>query len=107
MFGRKNRRIADLEAREEYRINRVAQLEDHLRTASAAAARSHPERLGRRLDSAVRAIVRARTEAAAQTRRAALLQDQIDELLGLNNPAIAAGANWQDRRPDTKTPATA
>lgn len=53
--------------------------------------------------SAVTDLVEARRLLAAKDHRIQLLQDQLDELLGLNSPDIAAGANWQDRRED-KTP---
>lgn len=45
-------------------------------------------------------LVESRRLLAAKDRRIELLQGQLDELLGLNNPAVAAGSNWQARRED-------
>jgi hypothetical protein len=45
-----------------------------------------------------REVARARMEAATETRRADGLQTCLDDALGLNTAAVAAGETWQDRR---------
>ncbi|MFD4936317.1 hypothetical protein [Streptomyces virginiae] len=41
---------------------------------------------------------------AAQQRRIDYLQEQVDEVLGLNSEQVRAGARWQQRRPDKPRP---
>jgi len=64
-------------------------------------------RLSARLDRMVRATARYRAALAAETRRADRLQARLDNALGLDHPAIDAGAQWQDRRTDKVKKATA
>jgi hypothetical protein len=45
-----------------------------------------------------KAVADGRAEAAAERRRADGVQRQLDDALGLNQPAVAAGSGWQDRR---------
>ena len=45
-----------------------------------------------------KAVAEGRTEAATARRQADSLQQQLDDALGLNQPAVAAGSGWQDRR---------
>jgi hypothetical protein len=54
--------------------------------------------VARRLTRALRACARYRAALAAETRRADRLQRRLDDLLGLNTPAITLGETWQDRR---------
>lgn len=56
-------------------------------------------RLGR-LARLVRIVARLRAEVAAADRRAARVQAAYDNAVGLNNPALAHGAQWQTRRSD-------
>lgn len=55
-----------------------------------------------RLERALRACVRYRAELASQTRLVRDQQRQLDQLLGLDAPAVVAGANWQQRRHDKR-----
>lgn len=55
-----------------------------------------------RLRRAVRALARYRADLAAAERTARNLQRRLDQLLGLDSPAITAGADWQKRREDKK-----
>ncbi|NUP38203.1 MAG: hypothetical protein HOY76_14600 [Streptomyces sp.] len=60
-----------------------------------------PERARRAADriAALRdGCERAQAELAAEKRRADGLQKQLDDALGLNTAAVAAGETWQDRR---------
>ncbi|MER7814051.1 hypothetical protein [Streptomyces sp. NPDC096153] len=63
----------------------------------------------RRLDRALRACARYRFELAdtarylrALERRTRLLEQQLDDALGLNSPEVAAGFLWQERRQDKR-----
>lgn len=61
-------------------------------------------RLAARLDRMVRATARYRAALAAETYRANRLQAAYDSAVGLDHPAIDAGAQWQDRRTDKPKP---
>ncbi|MFE7754278.1 hypothetical protein [Streptomyces sp. NPDC057429] len=53
-------------------------------------------------------LAEARRQLAARERRIALLQDQLDELLGMNKQRVKDGAHWQLNRTDKpKDPRTA
>ncbi|MFE2384455.1 hypothetical protein [Streptomyces misionensis] len=58
--------------------------------------------VARRLTRALRACARYRAALAAERHRADRLQERLDDALGLNTPAVAAGAMWRDRRTDKK-----
>jgi hypothetical protein len=45
-----------------------------------------------------KAVAEGRAEAAAERRRADGVQRQLDDALDLNQPAVAAGSGWQERR---------
>ncbi|MDX3575927.1 hypothetical protein [Streptomyces sp. FL07-04A] len=51
-----------------------------------------------RLKRALRAAVRYRSDLREEKRRADTAQNSLDVFLGLDHPAVAAGASWQDRR---------
>ncbi|TLQ48452.1 hypothetical protein FEF34_24845 [Streptomyces marianii] len=53
-----------------------------------------------RLARALRACARYRMALAASERRNAQLQRRLDDALGLNSDAVAAGSLWQERRAD-------
>lgn len=48
----------------------------------------------------MRIVARLRTEVAAAERRAARVQAQYDNAVGLDNPTLDLGAHWQNRRSD-------
>lgn len=48
-------------------------------------------------------LAETRRQLEAKDRRINLLQDQLDELLGMNAPGVKAGAHWQARRTDKNT----
>lgn len=104
MFGSKRREIADLK-----RALRVSngQRDDAKADARAAqhtmrtAARLYAaENLAQRLDRALRACARYRQTETKLARRIAELQARHDHAVGLDSPALDAGALWQDRRHD-------
>jgi hypothetical protein len=45
-----------------------------------------------------KAVAEGRAEASAERRRADGVQRQLDDALDLNQPAVAAGSGWQERR---------
>lgn len=51
-----------------------------------------------RLKRALRAAVRYRSDLREEKRRADTAQNSLDVFLGLDSPAVAAGATWQERR---------
>ncbi|WP_318196877.1 hypothetical protein [Streptomyces sp. MCL20-2] len=53
-----------------------------------------------RITRLVRIVARLRTEVAAAERRAARVQAQYDNAVGLDNPTLDLGAHWQNRRSD-------
>ncbi|MFE6931797.1 hypothetical protein ACFVDT_07170 [Streptomyces sp. NPDC057699] len=74
---------------------------DERRTAAAALANSRA--LAAKYvepGEALTALAEARRQIDAKERRIRLLQDQLDELLGMNDPRVRAGANWQAHRED-------
>ncbi|TFE42476.1 hypothetical protein E3E14_25160 [Streptomyces sp. ICN441] len=56
-----------------------------------------------RLDRALRACARYRSELADTARRTRRLEQQLDDALGLNTPGVTAGSLWQERRADKRT----
>ncbi|MGW2582979.1 hypothetical protein ACWCYZ_16860 [Streptomyces virginiae] len=75
--------------------------------AQRARHRKTPPAVERR-NRLVQACARYRAEhvaaLAAQQRRIDYLQEQVDEVLGLNSEQVRAGARWQQRRPDKPRP---
>ncbi|MCX4540464.1 hypothetical protein [Streptomyces sp. NBC_01565] len=53
-----------------------------------------------RLHRALRACARYRRDEAALARHAVALQQRLDHAVGLDSPALDAGARWQERRLD-------
>ncbi|MCX4601179.1 hypothetical protein OG402_11840 [Streptomyces anulatus] len=53
-----------------------------------------------RIARLVRIVARLRAEVAAADRRAARVQAAYDNAVGLDNPSLAHGAHWQNRRSD-------
>ncbi|MFF5891209.1 hypothetical protein ACFY72_20860 [Streptomyces globisporus] len=53
-----------------------------------------------RITRLVRIVARLRTEVAAAERRAARVQAQYDNAVGLDDPTLDLGAHWQTRRSD-------
>lgn len=56
--------------------------------------------LEKRLDRALRACVGYRATIRKRDNRIAALEARLDDLLGLNQPAIRDGVLWQERRTD-------
>lgn len=90
---------ADTAARRVHARNQrlLEQLED-AREAQQQHAGTRP--LTARLNRALRACARYRIQVAARERMIRTQQKQLDAALGLNEPEITAGANWQKRRVD-------
>ncbi|MFJ3084736.1 hypothetical protein ACIPJG_33995 [Streptomyces halstedii] len=57
-------------------------------------------RYGARINRLARAVARLRVEVAAEVRRADRLQAAYDHAVGLDNPSLDLGAQWQQRRTD-------
>lgn len=92
MFGTRNRRIAELEAR-------VQRLVEQLAEARMGASKRTCQRnvhLTDQLDTV-------RAQLAAQTRRADQLQQRLDDA-GISHPAVDSGVMWQQRRTDKPKP---
>lgn len=53
-----------------------------------------------RIERLIRTVARYRSALTAETRRADRLQARLDNAVGLDHPAIDAGAQWQTRRTD-------
>lgn len=66
--------------------------------ASAAFDQAKAQKAAARIARLQEAVARARAEAAVEGRRAIALQVQLDDALGLNEPAVTAGSAWQGRR---------
>ena len=76
-----------------------AQLDELKDAAGAVAlARRQADRIAELLEEAARA----REEIADAHRQAAHLQKQLDDAFSLDDPKVAAGERWQDRREDKK-----
>lgn len=126
IWGRKNRRIAELVARVEQLVEqrdearrdaaavrgaavRVAGRNTHLTERNerlTEAEQQHDadlDAMAARLDRALRACARYRVE---QTHRANLLQARLDDALDLNSPRVADGRHWQATREDHRFEAT-
>ncbi len=74
---------------------------DERRTAQAAL--TNARRLAEQAatpDEALAQLREARSQLAAETRRADRLQDRLDDACGIRQPAVEAGAMWQHRRSD-------
>ncbi|RAJ70212.1 hypothetical protein K378_01377 [Streptomyces sp. Amel2xB2] len=118
MWNQKARRIRDLAAWKNTLVDRLDDAREELkaeRGARAIIARNfhaadralgHEGAKNRgltiRLDRALRTIARLRADAANRDRLIADQQRQLDDLLGLNSPAVEAGATWQERRDDKR-----
>jgi len=78
---------------------------DERRTAAAALANSRA--LAEKYvepGEALTQLTEARRQLDVKERRIALLQEQLDELLGMNDSRVQAGAMWQHRRSDKPVP---
>ncbi|ROQ69208.1 hypothetical protein EDD93_3705 [Streptomyces sp. 840.1] len=127
MFGRKQRRITELEQLAAGRAARIAELEDEargLRYSSRHNAQLADRLTGRdedrsrahvlavigqartvaRLHRALRACARYRDHEARLVGRLALLQAAYDTAVGLDDPALHLGVHWQERRSDKPRP---
>lgn len=116
MFGSKNRRIADLQARVQQLIEERDEAREDAADFKSAAVRTagrntvlakaeaaHDadlDHMADRIDRVLRACARYRAAHAAERRRADRLQHRLDDALGLNHPAITDGRNWQHTRQD-------
>lgn len=96
MFGSRRRELEaenhDLRAR----IARLVEQLDDAREENATLV-AGAEIVSRQLDDA-------RSNLAAHDRMIRAQQDKLDDLLGLNDPAVLAGAGWQECRPDKPKP---
>lgn len=89
-------------ARESHRVERAA-LDNSGRIAEKFTALDDSAiALEDRLARVLRACLGYRAELARRGRRIRHLEARLDNLLGLDAPAVAAGAQWQDRRPDIR-----
>jgi len=70
----------------------------HAEQAMAAFDEAQARKAADRIALLQEGVAKAREEAAAERRRADGLQKQLDDALGLNSPAVAAGDAWQQRR---------
>ncbi|MBT2508862.1 hypothetical protein J7I98_23835 [Streptomyces sp. ISL-98] len=99
MFGSKGREIARLrqllEVRTGQRSNAIT-----LAGVLQGNAVGTVVRVDQRRERALRACARYLDAIHARDRRIRSLEGQLDNLLGLDNPQIAAGAHRQDRRTD-------
>lgn len=93
------RLAADLDASERRREQQAAVINDlrHLLDGQP-----HTSATAMRLERALRACVGYRRELASQARLIRDQQRQLDQLLGMDNPKVLAGAAWQQRRPDKR-----
>ncbi|APY88216.1 hypothetical protein DCW30_05640 [Streptomyces alfalfae] len=123
MWGKRKRRITELEAH----VRQLVDERDEARTASAAHLAAAVRTAGRntilaerneqltatehshdadmeiqadRIERLLKACVRYRAELATAARDIARLQDRLDDCLGLTAPEVEAGAGWQKRRQD-------
>lgn len=93
----------DLYARYQLALDTAAKTRaerDAFRTAATTSARQAVEAETAetaRLREQVTALI---TERNAEQKRANRLQQRLDDALGLNTPAMADGARWQERRQD-------
>ncbi|MFD6421068.1 hypothetical protein [Streptomyces sp. NPDC060198] len=125
MFGQKSQRIAELEALAARRAERITELEGDARGLRYSS-RHHAEladRLGQRalmttgahartvlalgrvsvrLHRVIRAVARERAENTGLRARLVTLQAAYDNAVGLDRPALDAGADWQSRRADKR-----
>ncbi|MEU3976857.1 hypothetical protein [Streptomyces bacillaris] len=60
-----------------------------------------------RINRLVRTVARLRTDVAAAERRVARVQAAYDNAVGLDEPSLDHGANWQSRREDRPRTAVA
>ena len=60
--------------------------------------RAGAQKTANRIKRLREAVAKARGEVATETHRADQLQSRLDDALGLNHPAVAAGDGWQARR---------
>ena len=86
-------------------INRNRALCTQLEAAQVANGfdRAAAQKTADRIKRLREAVAKARGEAATETRRADLLQSRLDDAVGLNHPAVAAGDGWQARRQQRMT----
>ena len=86
-------------------IDRNRALGEQLEAAQVANGfdRAGAQKTAKRIKRLREAVAKARGEASAETRRADLLQSRLDDAVGLNSPAVAAGDGWQARRQQRMT----
>ncbi|MEU0808744.1 hypothetical protein [Streptomyces sp. NPDC005970] len=94
------RQFAEADAANRRLHGRNVRLTEQLERAHEAAQDGALDEMGRRLDRALRACARYRTEADGQARLIRSQQDLLDRLYGLNDPDVIAGEHWQHRRID-------
>ncbi|MFD7996886.1 hypothetical protein [Streptomyces mexicanus] len=103
MFGLITRR------RHEQLLAEAAVITARLHTELAAAraecdaALEVAESTGRRLERALRGCARWMDAAWVETRHTDRLQARLDDALGLNDPRVLDGRNWQHLRADRRT----
>ncbi|MFD9369617.1 hypothetical protein ACFWA6_18260 [Streptomyces sp. NPDC060020] len=94
-----NRLVARAEAYAEAYV--AARRAEHRKTAPHAARRDRLAKACRRYRAELAEQRAAHHKALARLeRRANLLQEQLDEVLGMNSEQVMAGARWQQRRSD-------
>lgn len=94
------RQLAETNAANIRLDGRNRRLTEQLERAHEAANDGALDDIGRRLDRALRACARYRSDADGQTRLIRSQQDLLDRLYGLNDPDVIAGEHWQHRRID-------
>lgn len=111
MWSQKSREIRRLLARKEALVDHLEDARDALKSergARAIIARNFSvacevmHRYSTRLDRALRACARYRSELADAQRLIRDQQRQLDDLLGLNEVGVEMGLTWQSRRADKR-----
>lgn len=92
--------LAEAEAANIRLDGRNRRLTEQLERAHEAAQDGALDEMGNRLDRALRACVRYRSDADGQARLIRSQQALLDRLYGLNDPDVVAGEHWQHRRID-------
>ncbi|WP_326811678.1 hypothetical protein [Streptomyces scopuliridis] len=82
----------------------LAEQLDEARTEDLADSISESISYLRRIARLARAVLRLSAALTAEKRRADRLQQRLDAALGLDSPAVAAGALWQQHRTDKPKP---
>ncbi|MFJ2675080.1 hypothetical protein [Streptomyces sp. NPDC087525] len=86
------------------RIEQMAAQLDDARTEDLADSISESISYQQRIARMARAVARLSAALTTQTRRADRLQQRLDSALGLDSPAVADGALWQQHRTDKPKP---